>query len=443
MSEVERFPTLTESGRQMLAFLREHPRAPHFRNQSGPRLTPAEVAEMHAWETEVRAAEVGWKPGKPPPWLADFVRQCLADVPHYRRFDPAPFVELPTTSRADLSRDVAQFVPDSISLERLMHFQTSGTTGHRLLIPSHPRVAARYLAFHQRALRRFGVELRHGPGDVGVALLGWQRKCFTYASVTPARGDSGLVKLNLHPDDWRDPGDRGPYLEALAAEVLTGDPISFSALLEIPAELHPRALLSTSMALSAGLRARLESRFQCPVLDLYSMNEAGPLAVADPRAGGHVLLQHRMYVEILDAQGRPLAPGEVGEVTLTGGFNFCLPLLRYRTGDFASLSFEGAEPVLVNLQGRPPVRFRTLAGAWINNLEVTHAFAPLALTQFALHQEADGALHLRWCGEDALTEIEKALRALFGDAQAMRLERGPLWERKVVQYTSALEGAEL
>jgi phenylacetate-CoA ligase len=277
---------------------------------------------------------------------------------------------------------------------------------------------------------------------VGVALLGWQRKCFTYVSVTPVRDESGLAKLNLHPDDWRDPADRGPYLEALAAEVLTGDPISFSALLEIPADLHPRALLSTSMALSPGLRARLEGRFGCPVLDLYSMNEAGPLAVADAQAGGHVLLQHRMYVEILDPRGRPRPEGERGEVTLTGGFNFCLPLLRYRTGDFASLSFAEPEPVLVDLQGRPPVRFRTMAGAWINNLEVTHTLAPLALTQFTLHQEATGALRLRWCGENAGAAIEKSLRSLFGDAQEMRLEQGPLWEQKVVQYTSELAGAE-
>ena len=41
------------------------------------------------------------------------------------------------------------------------------------------------------------------------------------------------------------------------------------------------------MSLLPGLRARLEERFKCPVLDLYSMNEAGPLAVADASAGGH------------------------------------------------------------------------------------------------------------------------------------------------------------
>jgi fatty-acyl-CoA synthase len=57
------------------------------------------------------------------------------------------------------------------------------------------------------------------------------------------------------------------------------------------------------------------------VLDLYSMNEAGPVAVADPQAGGHVLLQHTLYVEILDEAGQPVPTGTRGEITLTGGFN--------------------------------------------------------------------------------------------------------------------------
>jgi phenylacetate-CoA ligase len=136
------------------------------------------------------------------------------------------------------------------------------------------------------------------------------------------------------------------------------------------------------------------------VLDLYSLNEAGPVAVFDARSGGHVLLQDRLYIEILGATGQPLPPGERGEVTLTGGFNFCLPLLRYRTGDHAALRFHGTEPVLVGLEGRPPVRFRTMRGEWLNNIEVTHALQRYAIPRFTLHQDGEGALLLRLAGAE-------------------------------------------
>jgi phenylacetate-CoA ligase len=442
ITDADRYPTLTPGGRQMLDFLREHPHAPLFRNESGNRLTADDVAAVRAFDREVQSADVGWRPGEPPPWLDEFAGRCLADVPWYRNHAGAStrFEDLPTVSRADLGRDVAQFVPDSVPVDRLINFRTSGTSGHPLFLASHPVVPASYLAFHKRALRRFGIELRHGRGQVGVVLVGFQRKCFTYVSVTPTMDESGLAKINLHPDDWRDPDDRAKYLDALDTEVYTGDPLSFAELAALPLRTKPRVLISTSMTLLPAMRQRLEERFECPVLDLYSMNEAGPVAIADLAAGGHVLLQHRLYVEILDRDGNPQPPGVRGEVTLTGGFNFCLPLLRYRTGDHAALRFNGTEPVLDGLEGRPPVRFRNMRGEWFNNIEITHVLRRFALSRFTLHQNADGSLKFQTdarAGDDE--EIRRTLLELFGAGQP--LTTGPITtsDDKVVQYTSDMD----
>jgi phenylacetate-CoA ligase len=194
------------------------------------------------------------------------------------------------------------------------------------------------------------------------------------------------------------------------------------------------------MALSSGLRQRLEERFECPVLDLYSMNEAGPIAVHDPALGGHVLLQPRLWVEIVDAAGRSLPPGERGEITLTGGFNFCLPLVRYRTGDHAALRFVRGEPVLVDLAGRPAVRFRTEAGEWINNVDVTHALDGFAIPQFALHQAETGALRLVLSDRSRDDDrIAACLKELFG-ALPFRVDHAE-FDGKIVQYSSDLDGA--
>lgn len=443
-TDAARYPTLTEHGRRIIQFMREHPHAPIYRNESGNRLTAEDIRQVRAFEDEVSSASVGWKPTATPAWLDSFVDRCFASTPFYRRYGSRPrdFHDVPTISRADLSRDIAQFVPDDVAIDRLINFQTSGTTGHPLLIASVPSVAASYLAFHKRALRRVGIELTYGRGQVGVVLVGFQRNCFTYVSVTPTMEESGLAKINLHPADWRNPDDRAAYLDALAPEVFTGDPLSFAELATLPLRWRPRAMVSTSMALAPALRRSLSERFGCPVLDLYSLNEAGPIAVFDEAVGGHVLLQPRMYVEILDPAGRPLPPGERGEVTLTGGFNSCLPLLRYRTGDFAALRFGGAEPVLMDLEGRPPVRFRTMLGEWLNNIEVTHRLQRFALSQFTLHQSANGDLTLRLAGGRADAEqVRSALLALFGPAQQIGIEPDVVFDGKVVQYTSDISGA--
>lgn len=443
ITDTDRYPTLSEAGRDMLRFLREHPGAPIYRNRSGNRLTAADIQHVKAFEREVEQAEVGWQPGEQPSWLHDCVSNCFAEVPHYRAYGspPANFADIPTIDRSDLGRDIARFVPDSVPVERLINFRTAGTTGHTLLLPSHPLVAACYLSFHKRALRHFGIELQHGCGKVGVVLAGYQRSCFTYTSVTPTMNESGLAKINLHPADWRDPDDRARYLDALDPEIYSGDPLSFPVLASLPLRTGPRALLSTSMTLLPGLKQQLEERFSCPVLDIYSMNEAGPIAVFVPDSDGHLLLQHRLYVEILDREGRVLPPGERGEIVISGGFNFCLPLLRYRTGDHASLRFHGRQPVLVELEGRPPVLFRTMSGVMINNIEITNLLRRFAIPQFTVHQCHDGRLGMRLRGAALETEqIRSALLGLFGSGQELDILplEGPGDKR--VQYTSDIIG---
>lgn len=446
LSEADRYPNLGPDGRRLLAWLAEHPHAPHFRNRSGHRLLPDEVTTAVEFEQRVSLATLPAIVAPPVARVDDFLRRALRQVPFYRAWGFAavpPLEELPTTARADLARDPARFVPDDLPLDRLICFLTSGTTGHPLRVPSHPRVAAAYAAFHRRSLARRGVVLRGGPDRVGVVLVGVQRRCFTYTSVNPTMGESGLVKLNLDPGDWRHPDDRRRYLEALAPELVTGDPLSLAALAELGPAIRPAAMLSTSMASSPAQRERLSAQFGCPVVDVYSMNEAGPIAASRPDRPGHELLQPDLLVEILDARGQRLPLGERGEVTLTGGFNPYLPLVRYRTGDHAALQADrDGQLWLDGLIGRPPVRFRTRSGEWLNNLEVTHTLQEFGLPQFALHQGADAALTLRIarCGADPAA-LRTKLLGLFGGDQTLDVLVGFEVDDKVVQYQSDLVGA--
>lgn len=438
--EAERFPLLTDAGRALLRRLREHPAAPRWTAVCGNRLTAEGLRRVQAFEAELRVTPPGWPPGAAPAWRDDFVAYCLSQAPFYRRYGERPdrFEDLPTCDRADLSRAPWDFVPDDQPLDGLIVNTTSGTTGHPVTIISHPVVGGSYTPLLKAALARVGITLTSGPGQVACILVGLQQRAYTYPSVTPDQGEAGHIKLNLHPDDWRDPADRARFLDDCNAEIYTGDPLAFAELMRLPLTTRPKALISTAMTLLPGLRAALEAHFGCPVLNVYSMNESGPLAVETP-TGAFAILHHRVYVEILDPEGGRCAPGERGEVTLTGGFNPFLPLLRYRTNDYARLVFAGGQPTLVDFEGRPPTVFQAADGRTINNLDVTGVLKPLALPQFNLHQHADGALRLR-VRDAAVDEaaLRAALAGLFGADQPLSVERvadfgGP--GDKVVQYT--------
>ncbi|QWT20341.1 hypothetical protein KPL74_21690 [Bacillus sp. NP157] len=439
-TDTDRYPTLSDAGRAMLRRMREHPAAPRFTQASGNRLRDDDLADLAGYEQAMAGSPVPSINGTEPAWLAGVVAHAFREVPHYRALGAPPrrFSDIQPLSRAMLAADVASFVPDSLPLDRLVQFQTTGTTGHPMLVPSHPRVAGRYLTHHRRALRRVGIEPVGGADRVGVILLGHQSRCFTYTSVTPQTGESGLAKINLHPGDWQSPADREAWLDAMDPEFLAGDPLSFAELLRVPTRVRPRALLSVSMMLSPGLRDALAARFGCPVLDIYSMNEVGPVAVYDDAAGGHVPLQPRLYIEILRDDGTRAAQGERGEIVVSGGFNDYLPLLRYRTGDFAAAGEHAGEPVLLDFGGRRPVRFRCADGGWVNNVDVTHALGHLPLSHFSVHQHADGAftltLPLSFHGGDdaALAPLHRLLGPV-----AIRVQRDAP-DAKPLQYTTDL-----
>jgi len=430
------FPLMTDKGRRLLRWLREHERAPRYTHPGCDRLTAPGLERVRAFEAEVKARQ-GWQPGQLPAWLAEFVERGYRDVPFYRRYGSAPaeFAAIPTCSRADLAREPWAFVPDTQPLDDLIIYQTSGATGHPLDILTHPEPLAMYVPLIRAALAAHGRTLDGVAGQVAIALICCQKRTWTYAAIMPALNEAGLVKVNLHPGDWRDPADRARFLDACQPEIYTGDPISFTELATLPLTTRPKALVSTAMALLPGLRAQLAAQFGCPVIDVYSMNETGPMAVATN--AGHLLLQPRLYVEILDKEGAPCPPDVRGQITVSGGMNSFLPLLRYQTGDWASLTYQNDGPVLVGLEGRAPVVFCGAQGQHVNNIDVSTALKPFALAQYALHQNQDGTLRLRVRGSVAAPEKLRAiLAALFGEEQVLTIEELTTDAAcKVIQYT--------
>ena len=92
---------------------------------------------------------------------------------------------------------------------------------------------------------------------------------------------------------------------------------------------------------SEEMRVELESRLGLAALNVYGLSEiVGPGVSAEcreGRAGSHVQEDH-FLVEVIDPEsGDAAPPGALGELVFTTLTKEALPLVRYRTGDIASL----------------------------------------------------------------------------------------------------------
>ena len=124
-------------------------------------------------------------------------------------------------------------------------------------------------------------------------------------------------------------------------------------------ELMPRFLREVRTlgeTISPGLRARCSEQWQVPVVDTYSSQEVGYLALQCPQAGGYHVMAESMLLEVLDDAGLACAPGEIGRVVVTPLHALAMPLIRYEMGDLAE---QGAPcacgrglPTLARILGR-------------------------------------------------------------------------------------------
>lgn len=85
------------------------------------------------------------------------------------------------------------------------------------------------------------------------------------------------------------------------------------------------------------MRAFCEEAFRAPLVDMYSAQEVGYIALQCPDQKCYHVQSENLLVEILTDDGRPCAPGEVGHVVVTTLHNFAMPLIRYDLGDYAEV----------------------------------------------------------------------------------------------------------
>lgn len=414
LTDQERFPLLTDLS--YLSQLRQDELAPKFNFQSGDRLYAQHLDKVKAYAEQIRSQPSFGNQSKLPPWLNEFVKNCVDTVSFYQgRY--YQWNDQPTIRRSDLASMPWRFVSSDCDLNDMLVYKTSGTSGEAMDILFDPVSQACWLPQLESVLDRHGIQFSKNPGKVAIALISSQQSMLTYASLSTYLNGGGLLKLNLNPAEWSDPSNRNAYLQKHNPEILTGDPFSFLELLSLKPKISPKAMISSAMRLTDSVRIQLKEYFKCPVFDIYSLTECKMIAVAESESL-HRAIRPDLYLEVFDSKEDKLLPeGERGELVITGGNNPFLPLIRYRTGDFCSLIYKDGIPYLKDLEARSPIPFYNSNRHLVTTVDISRTMNQFALAGYELKQLKDYSVSFTgwWIDEIEEDSLRKALKNLFGE----------------------------
>jgi phenylacetate-CoA ligase len=193
-----------------------------------------------------------------------------------------------------------------------------------------------------------------------------------------------------------------------------------------------RVAFVTSERLYDHQRAAIERGFGCPVANGYGGRDAGFIAHECPTGGMHISAED-ILVEIVDPDGRVVAPGVAGEIVVTHLASGDFPFLRYRTGDVGVLSDARCPcgrglPLLAEVQGRSTDFVVAADGTVMHGLALIYVLRDLpGIERFKIVQES--LQHTRVLlvpGAGYRPETAEAVRAGFrqrlGAAVAVEVE---------------------
>ena len=124
-------------------------------------------------------------------------------------------------------------------------------------------------------------------------------------------------------------------------------------------------IITTSEVLTDYHRGLIENVFSAKIFNEYGCGELGSVAHECENGSMHIMAEN-MIVEVLN-DNKPCKPGEIGELVITELNNSAMPLIRYKTGDFASISPETCKcgrslPIIENMAGRAYDMIKNKAG---------------------------------------------------------------------------------
>ena len=189
------------------------------------------------------------------------------------------------------------------------------------------------------------------------------------------------------------------------------------------------AIVACSEKLDDNTKISLEKHLNTFVLSRYSNAESGIFAQKIQNGDSTFFMNHgSYYFEILKFEDdTPQDYGKPGRIILTDLFNYCMPLIRYDTGDVGTVILNKDNvPVFSKIEGRKQDVIYNTKDELISSFAITHIMIGLThIKQYQFIQQDKGIYSLKinapYREEDKLFFIKK-LKELLGNDATVEVE---------------------
>jgi phenylacetate-CoA ligase len=297
--------------------------------------------------------------------LEKLLKHAVKNIPFYSEIkltssDPFKNLEkFPIIEKDFIKENIKKFIAKNISEKNVYHTSTGGTSGRQLEFFLDNNNYGKEWAFIITAWERVGFKL----GDKIVSLRGvefkkadkgifWQdNPIYNMIEFSPFH----LTEKNLQK-----------YVEKIIKikpKYIHGYPSAITILANYVAEKNIKfpqidAVLAISENVYPHQRKIIERIFKTRLFSFYGLSERVIMAPECEYDTRYHSFPEYGITEILDNKDNHVSEGERGELVGTGFLNYYMPFIRYRTGDYATISKQQSckcgrnHLLLANLVGR-------------------------------------------------------------------------------------------
>lgn len=315
--------------------------------------------------------------------LKKMLINAYENVPYYKKlfrennfnpnqpFTATDFSRVPFLLKNDIKKDIPSFISEKANKKKLIRDMTGGTTGNPLELWFTEDEIKYNFAIHDARLKRvFGVK----TGDKIASFLS-RKICPTDQKTPPFwrynKAYNQVLYSTYHLND-KTAEIYVDHLRKYSPRLIIGYPNTLYLMAKyiVDRKLEPipiKAAFTSSETLFDYQREIIEKAFSTKICNGYSQAE-GVAMISECEFGKLHVHPEYGYIEFIDVPG-----SDFKEIIGTTLFNYNMPLIRYRTGDYVKISEEKEckcgrpfFPIIETIIGRDDSTFKRRDGRLVS-----------------------------------------------------------------------------